>query len=164
MHICFDCIHINYLWEKSINLFHKASVTLTQLNGQQNWNQIHKILVPLKRTVRETEKCIYLFKTPRFIPVHIATRLNLWREWPRLQHPLVTTTHIHSCSELSQLYCCMQIFPEAYMTYMYKAQHKRTQHCWPTTPSIVGSYCVRLQGAKSLTGFRLCATTPNSVQ
>ena len=33
-----------------------------------------------------------------------------------------------------------------------------------TTPNIVGSCCVRLHGDKSLTGFKLCATTPNNMQ
>ena len=81
----------------------------------------------------------------------------------------------------------------------YKAAGKRTQHCWPTTPNIVGCYIlrpfanpvechwvllrvfpqsqigqtfspvprniggscfVRLDVALSLTGFKLCATTP----
>ena len=30
--------------------------------------------------------------------------------------------------------------------------------------NIVGSCCVRLHVAKSLTGFKLCATTPNNTQ
>ena len=29
-----------------------------------------------------------------------------------------------------------------------KAHCKRTQHCWPTTPNSVGSYCVRLHVAQ----------------
>ena len=33
-----------------------------------------------------------------------------------------------------------------------------------TTSNIVGSCCVRLHLAKSLTGFKLCATTRNNVQ
>ena len=41
---------------------------------------------------------------------------------------------------------------------------KRMQHCWQTTPNIVGSCCVRLCVAKSLTGFKLCATTRNNIQ
>ena len=43
----------------------------------------------------------------------------------------------------------------------YKVRCKRTQHCWPTTPNIVRSCYVRLHVAKSLTSFKLCATTPN---
>ena len=35
------------------------------------------------------------------------------------------------------------------------------QHCWPNS---VGSWYVHLHGAKSLTGFKLCATTPNNTQ
>ena len=34
------------------------------------------------------------------------------------------------------------------------------QHCWPNN---VGSCCVRFQEAKSLTGFKHCATTCNRV-
>ena len=33
-----------------------------------------------------------------------------------------------------------------------------------TTPNNVGSCCVRLHGAKSLTGVKLCAVTPNNTQ
>ena len=35
------------------------------------------------------------------------------------------------------------------------------QQCWT---DIVGSCCVRLHVAKSLTGFKLCASTPNNTQ
>ena len=35
---------------------------------------------------------------------------------------------------------------------------------WPTTPKNVGSRCVCLHLAKSLTGFKLNATTPNNMQ
>ena len=45
-----------------------------------------------------------------------------------------------------------------------KAVCKRRQHCWQTTPNIAGSCCVRLCVAKSLTGFKLCATTSNNMQ
>ena len=46
-----------------------------------------------------------------------------------------------------------------------KAVCKRMQHCWQTTPNmVVGSCCVRLYEAKSLTGFKLCATTRNNMQ
>ena len=45
-----------------------------------------------------------------------------------------------------------------------KAWRKRTQHWWPTTPNNVGSCYVRLHVAKSLTGFKLCATTHNNAQ
>ena len=41
---------------------------------------------------------------------------------------------------------------------------KRTQQCWPTTPNIVGSCCVRLHIAKSFTGFKLGVTTPKNTQ
>ena len=44
------------------------------------------------------------------------------------------------------------------------ATWKRTQHFWPTTPNIVESCWVRLLIAKSLRGFKLCATTPNNRQ
>ena len=43
--------------------------------------------------------------------------------------------------------------------FMSKAPCKRTNHCWPTTPNIDGSCCIRLHEAKSLTRFKLCATT-----
>ena len=46
---------------------------------------------------------------------------------------------------------------------MSKAPCKRTTHCWPTTPNIDGSCCIRLLEAKSLTRFKLCATTCNRV-
>ena len=38
------------------------------------------------------------------------------------------------------------------------------QHCWPATLNIFGSCCICLHIAKSLTGFKLCATTPNNMQ
>ena len=37
----------------------------------------------------------------------------------------------------------------------HKAPCNRTKRCWPTTLNIVGSCCVRLYLAKSLTGFKL---------
>ena len=40
-----------------------------------------------------------------------------------------------------------------------KAVCKRMQHCWKTIPNIVGSCCIPLYVAKSLTGFKLCAST-----
>ena len=46
---------------------------------------------------------------------------------------------------------------------MSKAPCKRTKHCWPTTPNIDGSCCIRLHEAKSLTRFKLCSTTYNRV-
>ena len=36
-----------------------------------------------------------------------------------------------------------------------------SQHCWANN---VGSCCVPLHAAKSLTGFKLCARTPNNMQ
>ena len=41
---------------------------------------------------------------------------------------------------------------------------KRMQHRGPTTLNIVGSHCVRLYVARSLTGFKLCATKRNNIQ
>ena len=48
-------------------------------------------------------------------------------------------------------------------SFMSKAPCKRTKHCWPTTPNIDGSCCIRLHEAKSLTRFKLCSTTCNRV-
>ena len=48
-------------------------------------------------------------------------------------------------------------------SFMSKAPRKRTTHCWPTTPNIDGSCCIRLHEARSLTRFKLCATTCNRV-
>ena len=39
--------------------------------------------------------------------------------------------------------------------------HNNSQHCWPNN---VGSCCLCLNAAKSLTCFKLCATTPNNTQ
>ena len=39
--------------------------------------------------------------------------------------------------------------------------HNNSQHCWPNN---VGSCCVCLHAAKSLTCFKLCSTTPNNTQ
>ena len=44
------------------------------------------------------------------------------------------------------------------------AMRKRTQHFWPTTPNMVESCWVRLHIDKSLSGFKLCATTANNRQ
>ena len=41
--------------------------------------------------------------------------------------------------------------------------YERTQHYWPTTRNSVVTCCVRLHGPKSLTGFKLCATSVNIV-
>ena len=42
---------------------------------------------------------------------------------------------------------------------------RRTQRCWPATPNIVGQQCcARLHVAKSLTGFKLCATALNNTR
>ena len=38
--------------------------------------------------------------------------------------------------------------------------HNNSQHCWPNN---VESCCVHLHMAKSLTSFKLCATTPNNI-
>ena len=40
-------------------------------------------------------------------------------------------------------------------------RHKNSQHCCPNN---VGSCCVCFHAAKSLTFFKLCATTPNNTQ
>ena len=45
-----------------------------------------------------------------------------------------------------------------------KATCKRAQQL-PTMLGVVSEqYCVRLHGAKGLTGFKLCATTRNNIQ
>ena len=44
-----------------------------------------------------------------------------------------------------------------------KASCKQMQHCWPTTPNIVGSCCICLHVAKSLTGCKLSTTSPNNI-
>ena len=48
-------------------------------------------------------------------------------------------------------------------SFMSKAPCKRTKHCWPTTLNMDGSCCIRLHEAKSLTHFKVCATTCNRV-
>ena len=65
-------------------------------------------------------------------------------------------TYLQLCSARSTIQLQSPVY--------YKVRCKRTQHCWPTTPNIVRSCYVRLHVAKSLTSFKLCATTPNIMQ
>ena len=75
----------------------------------------------------------------------VTSPINAGSCWPKILRPLK--------------------FPRGFSLYcfMSKAPRKRTTHCWPTTPNIDGSCCIRLHEAKSLTRFKLCATTCNRV-
>ena len=56
------------------------------------------------------------------------------------------------------------ISTDAFLATNVKATCKRAQQL-PTMLGVVSQQCcVRLHGAKSLTGFKLCATTRNNIQ
>ena len=57
---------------------------------------------------------------------------------------------------------CLYSFPHIEAIFqLSNAPCRRTQHCWPTTPNIVGT---SLHIAKSFTDFKPCATAPNNSQ
>ena len=66
--------------------------------------------------------------------------------------------------------CCVRLYTLLLVVGCYCAKFETGQtfsyvQTDATTPNNVGSCCVRLHGAKSLTGFKLCAITiPNNTQ
>ena len=67
----------------------------------------------------------------------VASPINAGSCWPKMLRPFSRGFSLDS--------------------FMSKAPCKRTKHCWPTTPNIDGSCCIRLHG------FKLCSTTCNKV-